>query len=189
MSYRRTAQYAKQRAQILSLLDTLEIRGAHDRQAYDLATDFARTQIHILDRVNRQGHFTGSAFVVDPARSRFLLLWHRKLDKWVQPGGHADGDADLLAVAQREVREETGLVTTPVSSAVFDLDIHTIPASPKVPAHLHYDARFLLEADPAQDLEPNAEECREVAWMNLAEARRRGIEIEESVLRMIGRAF
>lgn len=180
------------REQILSLLETLEIHPhhqAHDRQARDLARDFASTQIHILDRVNLQGHFTGSAFVVDPARTRFLLLWHRKLDKWVQPGGHADGDPDLLAVARREALEETGIDATAVSPGIFDLDIHTIPASPKVPAHLHYDARFLLEADPATALEPNARECREVAWMNLPEAEARGIEIEASVRRMVEKAF
>lgn len=180
------------RKQIISLLETLEVHPshrAHDRRARDLAMDFARTQIHILDRVNLQGHFTGSAFIVDPARTRFVLLWHRKLDKWVQPGGHADGDPDLLAVARREAFEETGLETRAVFLGVFDLDIHTIPASPHVPAHLHYDMRFLLEADPAAPLAPNARECRDVAWMNLAEAEARGIEVEASVRRMVEKAF
>lgn len=176
---------------ILSLLENLEIHPrhqAHDLRARDLAMDFARTQLHVTQRVNLQGHFTGSAFIVDPARTRFLLLWHRKLDKWVQPGGHADGDPDLLAVARREAFEESGAQTSVVMPGIFDLDIHTIPASLKVSAHLHYDARFLLEADPDAPLKPSVRECRDVAWMNLAEAEARGIVIEASVLRMIDKA-
>ena len=90
------------------------------------------------------GHITGSAWVVDPAGSRLLLTHHRKLGKWLQLGGHSDGEPDTLAVALREAREESGLRVRPISNAVLDIDIHTIPALKGEPAHLHYDVRFAL---------------------------------------------
>ena len=90
------------------------------------------------------GHLTGSAWIVDASRTRTLLTHHRKLDKWLQPGGHADGQADPLGVALREAEEECGVAVRPVSTAIFDVDRHLIPARGDVPAHYHYDLRFML---------------------------------------------
>jgi 8-oxo-dGTP pyrophosphatase MutT (NUDIX family) len=95
-------------------------------------------------------HVTGSAWVVDPARDKVLLLHHRKHDQWFQPGGHADGESDILGVALRETTEETGLDPSAirlVDPALFDVDIHTIPASARGPRHDHIDCRFLVEID------------------------------------------
>ncbi len=100
-----------------------------------------------LERSLSIGHVTGSAWIVDPSGRDVLLTHHAKLDIWVQPGGHADGDPDLLAVALREAREETGLPgLAPVGADVFDLDIHPIPGRGPIPRHEHYDVRFALRA-------------------------------------------
>lgn len=91
------------------------------------------------------GHITASAWVLNHTEEKVLLMHHRKLDGWFQPGGHCDGDPNVLAVALKEVGEETGLEEIePVSAAIFDLDIHEIPAIGKEPPHYHYDVRFLV---------------------------------------------
>jgi len=120
------------------------------------------------------GHVTGSAWVVSPDRSRVLLLHHRKHDQWFQPGGHADGDADILRVALRETSEETGLDSSHirlVHEAVFDVDVHTIPTTSRGPRHQHFDIRFLVEMD--DDLEiPGNDESHQVLWVPLHQVAR-----------------
>jgi 8-oxo-dGTP pyrophosphatase MutT (NUDIX family) len=91
------------------------------------------------------GHFTASAFIVSPRDASILLVFHGKLKKWLQPGGHVDpSDADIFAAARRESREETGVALEPSDAGVlFDLDIHLIPPRPEEPAHEHFDVRTL----------------------------------------------
>lgn len=101
---------------------------------------------HLRSRL--EGHLTASALVVDSGFSKVLLLHHKKLGKWLQPGGHCDGDANLPGVALRECREETGIEGLEVDPRPIDLDIHPIPARPEAPAHLHFDTRFLVVAPP-----------------------------------------
>jgi len=116
------------------------------------------------------GHLTGSAFVLDAARNHLLLLHHAKLDRWLQPGGHAEaGETDPLAVAMREAREETGIPATPISETPFDLDVHVIPARKDEPAHLHLDIRYLLKAPPGAGPRASAEskDIRWVAWADV----------------------
>ena len=128
---------------------------------------FADAHADCLLRTCRPGHFTGSAWIVDRARRRTLLVLHRKLGRWLQPGGHADGEADLAAVARREAEEETGLRRfTAAPAEILDLDRHWIPERGGEPGHWHYDVRFLLEADPAAPLTVSAE-SRELAWVAL----------------------
>jgi len=111
------------------------------------------------------GHLTGSAWIIDCTRRRVLLTHHRKLDRWLQLGGHADGDPDLAAVARREAAEESGLRSVAlVSPAIFDLDVHAIPARRDDPAHLHYDLRFLIEADADEPLVISTE-SKDLAWV------------------------
>lgn len=121
-----------------------------------------------LHRSCAAGHLTGSAMVVDRAGDRFLLLHHRKLDRWLQPGGHADGDGDLAGVALREAEEETGLTGLEVLTPAIDLDVHAIPATATEARHLHLDLRFVVlggaGADPVVNHESNA-----VRWVREAE--------------------
>jgi len=128
------------------------------------------------------GHLTGSAWVVDESGARVLLLHHGKLDRWLQPGGHADGDFDLARVALRETQEESGLTRLQViDSEIFDLDIHEIPARGVEPAHLHFDVRYLIRADSSEDL-ILSDESHALAWIELANLER--YTTEESVHRM-----
>ncbi len=144
---------------------------------------FIAAHPNCLWRTCREGHLTASAWVVDAARSRTLLTHHRKLNRWLQPGGHADGEADLLTAALREVREEAGLKRVrAVSSDIFDVDRHRIPARGAEPEHWHFDVRFLLEADPAEPLVVS-DESRELAWVPLGEVAR--LNLSESLARMV----
>lgn len=143
---------------------------------------FVEAEPRCADRNLPVGHLTGSAWIVDARRTRALLTHHRKLNKWLQLGGHADGDLDLASVASREAREESGLTRLRLASPqIFDLDRHWIPARKDEPAHWHYDLRFLFEADPDEPLVITPE-SKDLAWIELA--RLPDFNPEESLLRM-----
>jgi 8-oxo-dGTP pyrophosphatase MutT (NUDIX family) len=144
---------------------------------------FVETHADCFERSLRIGHITGSAWIVDRERGHALLTHHRKLNKWLQLGGHADGDNDVLRVALREAQEESGLASIrPISPAIYDIDIHVIPARGSEPEHLHYDVRFLLEADRASPLLASSE-SRSLAWTPLSAIA--GLNPEESMARMV----
>ena len=145
--------------------------------------DFVAQHSDCFERSLLIGHVTGSAWVVSPDRQQTLLIHHRKLDRWLQPGGHADGDPNIAAVALREAHEETGLTSLLLAEpCIFDVDVHTIPARNDVPEHLHYDVRFLVEADPSEPL-GNSLEIKNIGWFSLNEAT--GFTDSESILRLI----
>ncbi len=109
-------------------------------------------------------HFTGSALVVSSDGRRALLHHHRKLNRWLQFGGHCDGEEDVLRVAQREAREESGIEgLAAVSAQPFDLDIHEIPANGGEPAHFHYDVRHMFIA-PKNATAAVSEESHALRW-------------------------
>lgn len=121
-----------------------------------------------LERSCADGHLTASALVVDAAGARALLMHHRKLGKWLQMGGHADGDDDLAAVALEEAREECGVVglTLANGGAPVDLDVHEV-RPPAEPPHLHLDVRFVARA-PAGCTVAGNDESYELRWVDLA---------------------
>ncbi len=138
-------------------------------------------------RDNAEGHITGSAVIGRPDGSAFLLVYHRKLDRWLQPGGHTDEtDADVLATALREAREETGVSQLePRGSVPFDVDVHPIPARKKEPAHFHFDLRFLATTTETS-LTPQPEETRDARWFTFEEAVAAGVD--SSVVRALRKA-
>ena len=109
------------------------------------------------------GHLTGSALVVDATATHTLLMLHRKLGRWFQPGGHADGDTNLAAVAWREATEETGIEGLSVLIPAIDVDVHEV-APPGEPVHLHLDTRFLVLA-PADAVVSANEESLDLRWV------------------------
>lgn len=114
------------------------------------------------------GHFTASCLLVDRSGTRTLLTHHRKLGLWLQPGGHPDGDRDLARVALREAEEETGLTGLMVEPVIFDLDCHRIPEHKGVPAHWHYDVRYVVRAGAHEDF-VISDESHALAWRDIAE--------------------
>lgn len=128
-------------------------------------------------------HFTGSAFVVSADGARGLLHHHRKLDRWLQFGGHCDGEEDVLSVAQREAYEESGIDGLIVASVrPFDLDIHEIPALGSEPAHFHYDVRYVLIA-PEDAQMRTSPESKELRWFTGEEMK--DWSLESGLRRMI----
>ncbi|MFD2202084.1 NUDIX hydrolase [Shivajiella indica] len=116
-------------------------------------------------RERLEGHFTGSAWIVNKRRTHTLLTLHRKLNRWLQLGGHADGNENLLEVAMMEAKEESGLTSLRfVDAGIFDLDRHLIPEKADVPEHFHYDVRFLIEAEMNEPL-VLSEESKDLAWI------------------------
>lgn len=113
------------------------------------------------------GHFTGSCFVLNPSQSEILLLHHKKLKKWLQMGGHCDGEIELSLVALREAKEESGSNDiTLLLSSVVDLDIHKIPERKNEPEHYHYDLRFLAVCNSPNNIQMAEEESTALQWFS-----------------------
>jgi len=124
-----------------------------------------------FERSNVKGHITGSAWLLNEDKTKVLLNHHRKLDKWMNFGGHADGDADILSVAIREAQEESGIENIlSIADCIFDIDVHVIPANATKgePEHLHYDIRYLLWT-PDQDYVLSHESIN-LKWVDMKEA-------------------
>ena len=135
-----------------------------------------------FQRTHLPGHITGSAFIVNSGLTHTLLVHHAKLNRWLQPGGHADGDTDVVGVARREANEETGVMNLIlVSPGIYDLDIHPIPARKDFPLHDHYDVRFLFQASMDEAVVVS-EESHDVRWVSLADLER--YNAEPSVMRL-----
>ena len=140
-------------------------------QEAEAAGDFSRflaSAETVFDRLHLTGHFTASSWLVDRSATRVLLTHHRKLERWLQLGGHADGDRDLSRVALREAEEESGLTGLDVEPEVFDLDRHWIPERGDVPGHWHYDVRYVVHARESEDYVVS-DESHDLAWRSVDE--------------------
>lgn len=136
-----------------------------------------------LHRSCREGHLTGSALVVDPSTRRVLFLFHGKVRRWLQPGGHADGDANLAHVALREAQEETGIDDLEVVGPAIDVDVHRFHhAAGTEPDHLHLDVRFLVLAPPGAVAVTN-HESEGIRWAPVDDLE--ALELDAGTLRMV----
>ena len=164
-------------------LDSYEAQMARRLQRFlETADPIAVFSRDLAGNAPEWGHVTGSAWVVNRSFSRVVLLHHGKLNIWVQPGGHCDGESNVLGVAGREATEETGLHVTPHNTRIFDIDVHRIPEYSGTPAHLHFDVRYIFVADENQTV-VCSHESKAVRWMTLEEAEE--LSGEESIARMI----
>lgn len=157
------------RNELLSLLLKHKTTFMEEAAYQQRAVNFVQQHADCFHRELWPAHVTGSSWVVNPHRSHALMLHHKKHDQWFQPGGHADGHADILAVALRETSEETGLDTGAIqllSHNIFDIDIHAIPAFGNEPEHEHFDIRFLVEINDALPI-PGNDESHQVLWVPL----------------------
>lgn len=172
------------RNSILSLIDRYLQRYPQEQATCERFRRFVAENEDCFKRELEIGHVTGSAWIVNSQGNAVLLTHHRKLNIWVQLGGHADGDSSVQRVAEKEAEEESGLEDlSVVSPDIFDIDIHEIPARKSEPAHFHYDCRFLLQA--ASEDYVVSDESHDLKWIPLAEMT--AYTEEESVLRMVAK--
>lgn len=170
------------RQKVLMLFKRYRDRFPAEQHTVDRITAFVKANENCFSRELLTGHITGSAWILDATGERALLTHHRKLNIWVQLGGHADGDADVQRVAEREAEEESGIaLIETLSPEIFDIDIHQIPARKDEPAHFHYDCRFLLKAKVDDYIV--SDESHDLKWIPLD--RMQEYSNEESVLRMV----
>ena len=167
-----------------ALADALEAFAPYNEQEARDAAEIVRRLRggeNLWTRENASAHLTASAWIVSPDRTRTLMCFHRLYRSWSWLGGHADGETDLLAVALREAREESGLKRVcPVTPELFSVEILTVDGHEKrgryVSSHLHLNVTYLLEADPAEPLTAKADENSALAWFGLDEAVERSAE-------------
>jgi 8-oxo-dGTP pyrophosphatase MutT (NUDIX family) len=169
------------RKKLISLLEDYNTPTFEEELYRKKILSFIHQYADCFERSLAVGHITASAWLINKDHSKALLMHHKKLDIWVQPGGHCDGNSDVLSVALKEAQEESGIqAIEPLSLSIFDIDIHPIPAIKKEPAHYHYDIRFLLHTTSDEPFVQN-KESKALKWFDLNEPLPTK---EQSVLRM-----
>lgn len=165
-----------------TLIEDFPATGTLQQQFKSRILEMCNLHRCLLDRDCLPGHLTASALVVNEDRSRVMLHHHAKLNRWLQFGGHCDGDANLPAVALRESTEESGVPDLSIDPEIIDIDIHTIPQRKTEPEHLHLDIRFMvLASDHSQPMKSN--ESHEVCWYDVGDLNK--IALDQSVMRLV----
>ncbi len=171
------------RQPLLDQLYEYSVRHPGESEVIDRFVEFVETEPDCFERFLAKGHVTGSAWVLNADGSEVLLTHHRKLDRWLQLGGHADGESDVLSVALTEAREESGLTDfATLGEGIFDIDIHPIPERKGEPEHLHYDIRYLLRATGRTDYVVS-DESHDLRWVRAEDVGT--LTTEPSMMRMV----
>ena len=177
------------RARLLALLDALQPADAQEAADVIRTRDLARAVPHCFGEAHPHGHITGSAFVLDP-QGRLLLTHHKKLNRWLQVGGHSEPhEHDPVQTALREAAEESGLTDlrlAPGAPAPLDLDVHRIPARGERAAHDHHDVRYLLLTDTPEKIEVTAE-SHSLRWVPLDDLEGLGLMAEPAMARALNK--
>ncbi len=143
---------------LIDLLEQYVPSNEHENLCKKDMVSFIAQHEDCFERTCMVGHITGSAWLLSKDHSKALLMAHVKLGTWLQLGGHCDGNPDVRAVAIKEAQEESGIQSIEVlSPAIFDIDIHRIPARAEVDEHYHYDVRFLLHVTSDEEVVQNSE--------------------------------
>lgn len=150
----------------------------------DKTVEFIKNYPDCFDRKQSYGHITGSAWLLNTTLDKALLMHHRKLKLWLQPGGHADGDNDILQVAIKEAQEESGIdVVEPIDTEIFDIDIHYVDHNCPHGLHYHFDIRFLLKTKYTDKFVANHESLG-LKWNTLEELKQQK-DLNLSVKRLV----
>jgi 8-oxo-dGTP pyrophosphatase MutT (NUDIX family) len=168
-----------------NLIADLEMYGRtheSEEETVERFLSFIRQNENCCERSLAIGHVTGSAWVVNKAESHVLLTHHKKLNRWLQLGGHSDGDSNILRVALREVEEESGLSDlVVVGEGIFDIDIHCIPERKSEAGHFHYDMRFAMKVCGSEGYVVS-DESHDLKWVEIGKIQ--DYTKEQSMIRM-----
>lgn len=171
------------RKPLLELISNYQLRYPDEHAVTSRLREFMDRNSNCFSRELKIGHVTGSAWILDTSRKHVLLTHHRKLNIWVQLGGHADGDSDIFNVARREALEESGLaLIKPLDHQLFDIDIHKIPSKGDEQEHYHYDCRFIFQAGESDEYVVS-DESHDLKWIPLESVTM--LNAEESMGRMV----
>lgn len=170
------------RNNIIQQLLSYETQWKNETSKVKRLMEFILSNSECFERHLKKGHVTGSAWVVNKEGTHVLLTHHKKLNRWLQLGGHADGDPDILRVALREVYEESGLEQTEaLGGGIFDIDIHQIPKRKEEPGHFHYDIRYAIQTT-GSGAYVVSEESHDLSWIEIRNLKQK--TTDESILRM-----
>jgi len=175
-------------ATLLTQLEAYSPWDETEAQHHAAFLDLLRINPDAFDRRSfHPGHITGSTWILAEDTGQIALIYHRRLERWLQPGGHAEPEeTDGISTALREAREELGLVLDPARASLFDLDMHRIPATVSQPSHFHFDLRYLCLTEQ-QPLVSDSD-AAQAQWFTVAELEAM-IGVDESMRRMLDKGI